>query len=148
MSKPVRYVPFRKSLVADTAGATAVEFAFVAPILILLLFGIIAISTLLATMHGLQQLASEAARASVAGIDETERGKIVADFIKSNAGGYAFLEPAKITTSAATLPAQTSNYEIVLTYDNSGSFIYMFRDLIPLPPPTIRRSAVVVRGGY
>lgn len=133
---------------SDRSGATAVEFAFIAPILILFLFGIIAFSTVFATMHALQQLTSEAARASVAGLDDTERAKIVSDFVSRNVNSYVFIDPLKLKVAATTLAGQATNYEVTLTYDNSASFIYMFRSILPLPPPTLQRSAIVVRGGY
>ena len=139
----------RKALKSsDQDGATAVEFAFIAPILLLFLFGIIAFSTLFATMHALQQLTSEAARASVAGIDDAERGRIVADFVASNATSYVFLDPEKLKISAAMVPGQGASYQVTLSYDNSASFIYMFKAFIPLPQSDLQRSAVIVRGGY
>ncbi|MBY0612209.1 MAG: pilus assembly protein [Beijerinckiaceae bacterium] len=132
----------------DAAGSIVVEFAFIAPVLLLMLFGIVAFSTLFATMHAVQQLASEAARASVAGISDAERAKIVDDFVKANVRSYVLLDPAKIATSSATLPAQADNYEVTIRYDNSQSFIYMFKGLLPLPPADLQRKSIIVRGGY
>ena len=133
---------------SDQSGATAVEFAFVAPILLLVLFGIVAFSIFFATMHALQQLTSEAARASVAGINDTERAKIVSDFVAGNVASYVFLDPKKLKSNAGTIPGQTSNYQVTLSYDNSASFIYMFKKIVPLPASDIKRTAVIVRGGY
>lgn len=48
----------------NTKAAAAVEFAFIAPILLLLLFGIVGYGYVFGVYHGIQQIASEAARAS------------------------------------------------------------------------------------
>jgi Flp pilus assembly protein TadG len=47
---------------SDVAGATAVEFAFVAPVLLLFLFGIFQGGLMLWTQSGLQHAAEQAAR--------------------------------------------------------------------------------------
>ncbi len=47
-------------------GAIAVEFALVFPVFLLVVFGIIVYGSYLAVVHGVQQLAAEAARSSIA----------------------------------------------------------------------------------
>lgn len=54
-------------------ATSAIEFALVAPVLLLLLFGIIGYGYILGVYHGVQQIAAEAARASVSGLNDTER---------------------------------------------------------------------------
>lgn len=137
-----------RSFSSDQYGVAAIEFAFIAPIFLLMLFGIVAFASIYGTMHAVQQLTSEAARASVAGLDDGERGRLVSDFITGNIGGYVLLDRAKLNSSAATIPGQPSNYRVTVAYDNSSSFVYMFRNLLPLPAPQIQYSSVVVRGGY
>jgi hypothetical protein len=46
----------------DARGTTAIEFAFVAPVFLMLIFGAIEYSRLLWTMHALQQVAFDGAR--------------------------------------------------------------------------------------
>jgi len=140
--------PRKRCLIADETGVAVVEFAFIAPIFFLMLFGVIAFASIYATMHAVQQLTSEAARASVAGLDDAERGRIVADFINSNVDGYIVLDRAKLKSTAQSVPGQPSNYRVVLVYDNSSSFVYMFRGWLPLPTPQITYASTIVRGGY
>ena len=135
------------TFVLDGAGASAVEFSLVAPLIVLLLFGLVCFGTLENTYIGVQQLTSEAARASVAGMSDSERSQIVQSFVSDNIGSYAFLDPAKITVTSATVNTNPSTYQVNVTYDMSGSFIYQFRNLLPLPSPMIQRSAVVLNGG-
>ena len=54
-------------------GASAVEFAIVGPVFVLLMMGMIAYGIYFGAVHSVQQLAADAARASVAGLDESER---------------------------------------------------------------------------
>lgn len=71
----------------------AVEFAFVAPIL-LLLFGIM--DYVFGIDHSIQQIAAEAARSSVSGLNDAERSRIARDFIAAHARSYTFIDPTKL----------------------------------------------------
>jgi Flp pilus assembly protein TadG len=129
-------------------AASAVEFAFVAPILLLLLFGIVGYGYVFGVYHGIQQIASEAARASVSGLDDTEREKIARDFVAAHAASYAFIDPAKIRMSAKPAGALRTSFEVAITYDMSGSIFNSVGTLLNLPQPMIERKAVIQRGGY
>jgi Flp pilus assembly protein TadG len=131
----------------DEKAASAVEFALVAPLIILLLFGLICFGTIENIYIGTQQLVSEAARASVAGVSDDERSQIVKTFVSNNVTAYSFLDSTKITVASLSLNSSPSTYQVSLTYDMSGSFIYQFRGLLPLPSPIVLRTAVVLNGG-
>jgi Flp pilus assembly protein TadG len=132
---------------ADKYGASAIEFALVVPFFILLIFGLICYATIENMYIGTQELVSEAARASVAGLSDTERSNIVTAFISNNIGSYAFLDPSKLSVTSSTISTNPSTYQINITYDMSGSFVYQFSNILPLPSPTIQRTAVVLNGG-
>jgi Flp pilus assembly protein TadG len=132
---------------ADRCGASAIEFALVFPLFILLIFGVICYATIENMYIGTQELVSEAARASVAGLSDTERSSIVTTFISNNIGSYAFLDPRKISVTSSTINTNPSTYQVNLTYDMSASFVYQFSNILPLPSPTIHRTAVVLNGG-
>ena len=78
---------------ADKRAASAVEFALVLPLFVLLIFGLVCYATIENMYIGTQELVSEAARASVAGLSDTERSSIVTSFISNNIRSYAFLDP-------------------------------------------------------
>ena len=120
----------------------------IAPILLTLVFGIIGYGTVLGTYHGVQELASEAARASVGGLTDQERGQIAQTYVQSNAGAYAFIEPAKLTLSTQSTGSPPSAYQVTVSYDMSDSFVYRLGSFLPMPAPIIQRSAVVRYGGY
>ncbi|RWA68586.1 MAG: pilus assembly protein [Mesorhizobium sp.] len=65
----------------DVAGTSAVEFAMLVPIFILLLLGMVAYGIYFGASHSVQQIAADAARKAIAGLDQTERQALVTDFI-------------------------------------------------------------------
>ncbi|SDR60858.1 TadE-like protein [Rhizobiales bacterium GAS113] len=129
-------------------GTSAVEFALVAPILFALIFGIICYGTLLGTYHGVQELASEAARASVGGLTDQERSQLAQTFVQANAGSYAFIDPTKLTIAAQSTGNPATAYQVTVNYNMSNSFVYQLAKFAPMPAPLVSRSAVVQFGGY
>ena len=138
--------PHLSRSIHDRRGSTAVEFALVAPILIVLLFGIVAFGAIIGVDNGLQQLVAEAARASVAGLSDPERQQLAQASVTANAASYPFIDPTKIGL-ATTDPTSTS-FQVTVTYDMSGLFAYRLLSGLPLPSAAVKRSAVVQRGGF
>jgi Flp pilus assembly protein TadG len=132
----------------QSTGSSAVEFALITPCFLLLIFGLSIYASIYVTLNGIQQLAAEAARASVAGLNDTERNQLAQAYISNNMGAYPFLNTQKLTITAGTTGTAAPTYQVSLAYDMSGSFIYSFTRLLPLPPPQIVRSAAIQRGGY
>jgi len=139
---------FIRRLRIDSSATTAVEFAFVAPLLLLLLFGIIGYGHAFGVYHGVQQLAAEAARASVAGLDDAERERLARDFVTRSVGSYAFLDPSKLTMRTTALGAPAPSFEVAILYDYSDSAFSRLSSIVALPVPVVERRAVVQRGGY
>jgi len=135
-------------LYRQNIASSAVEFALITPCFLMLIFGLSIYASIYVTLNGIQQLAAEAARASVAGLNDTERNQLAQAYISNNTGAYPFLNPQKLTVAAGTTGTAAPTYQVSLTYDMSGSFIYSFTRMFPLPPPQIVRSAAIQRGGY
>ena len=138
---PTFYNDFRQS----ERGAIAVEFAFIAPILILMLFGIVGFGTVISVNNGLQQIVAEAARSSVGGLSDAERDQLARAYVSSSTGSYAFIDPTRITITTDD-PSSTA-FRVSARYDMSTLFPYRLLSGLPLPNPVITRSAVVQRGG-
>lgn len=138
---------FKKFHVARD-GAIAVEFAIIMPVFLIVVFGIIVYGSYLAVIHGVQQLAAEAARSSVAGLSESERSTLANNYVTGNANSYALITPAKLTVNAATSGSDANVFVVTVNYDASGMFIYSLPSFVPAPPSTIVRSAAIPRGGY
>jgi Flp pilus assembly protein TadG len=126
-------------------GASAVEFAMLLPLFLVLVFGIVVFGAYLTMVHGVQQIAAEAARSSVAGLSETERVSLAENYVTANAGSYPLLQPSHLTVSAATSGSDV--FVVTVNYDASGNFIYTL-PFVPAPPSTIVRSAAIPFGGF
>jgi Flp pilus assembly protein TadG len=135
-------------LARSEQGTSAVEFAIVMPLFLVLVLGIIVYGSYLAVIHGLQQLAAEAARASVPGLSDVERSSLAQSYITSTAASYPLIMPRQLRVNAAPAPANANVFVVTLNYDASGMFIYALPNLVPLPSPNIVRSAAIQRGGF
>lgn len=126
-----------------THGTGAIEFALVAPMLMALLIGIFAYGYWLTVDHGLQQLAGEAARASVAGITDAERDALARGAVATGVPAYGLIDPTRLQVATS---ATGGTFQVALTYDMRE--FARFGSLVPVPGPELRRAAVVQRGGY
>lgn len=126
-------------------GASAVEFAIIAPVFILIVFGIIVYGVVLASYIAVQQLAAEAARASVGGLNATERTELAENYVTQNLAGYPLFDPTYLTVS--TNP-QANTFKVTVTYDMAHNPIFRMAGGIPLPATTVTGNAVVQNGGY
>lgn len=129
-------------------GAIAVEFAIIAPLFLMIVFGIVMYGSYLAVIHGVQQLAAEAARSSIAGLNESERSSLANAYVTGNVKSYPLIDPARLTVNAATSGSDANVFIVSVNYDASGMFIYSLPTFVPVPPSTVVRSAAIPRGGY
>ena len=126
-----------------TSGATAVEFALLAPVLILFIFGTLCFTFVFSVASSVQELAAEAARASVAGLTSPERAALVQQFVTANVGAYPFLNPQQMTVTTASLSTPAPAFQVMLTYDLTQQTA-AFSGLVPLPVTQVHGSAVVL----
>jgi Flp pilus assembly protein TadG len=143
----VRKLAF-SNLAKDCRAVAAVEFAFVFPIFLVLLFGIIVYGSYLVVVHSVQQLAAEAARSSVAGLSDTERASLAQSYVTTNVTYYPLISPNHLTVSAAASASDPNVFVVSLSYDDSSSFIYFLPPFVPTPPASIVRAAAIPRGGF
>lgn len=129
-------------------GATAVEFAIIIPVFLMIVFGIITFGAYLSVVHSVQQLAAEAARASVGGLSDAERVTLAEANIRNHVGAYLLIEPARLVVEQATTDIATSTFTVKLRYDAADMFIFSLPRFVPMPPPLVVRSAAIQRGGY
>jgi Flp pilus assembly protein TadG len=129
-------------------GASAVEFALILPAFLAIVFGIVVYGSYLAVVHGVQQLAAEAARSSVAGLSESERSQLANDYVTTNAASYILIDPSHLSVDAAPSASDANVFTVTVSYDASGMFIYSLPSFVPSPPSTVVRAAAIPRGGY
>lgn len=128
-----------RELAADTRAAVLVEAAFALPILIMLLLGVVTWSGWFMAAHSLQEVANEAARASVAGMDAAERQQIVEATVDKSVLQTGTLQPELVQISTGL---SDEYFRVTLNYDLTKSRIFR-NSLIPLPGDSIKRDALV-----
>ncbi|WP_398481790.1 TadE/TadG family type IV pilus assembly protein [Tardiphaga sp.] len=138
---------YRKTFASCRRGSSAVEFAMLLPVFLTIVFGIVVFGSYLAVIHGVQQLAAEAARSSVAGMTEAERSSLASTYVTNNAATYPLINPTKLTTAAATSPSNANVFVVTVNYDAAGMFICTL-PFVPKPATLVTRSASIPYGGF
>ena len=132
---------------ANASGTSAIEFAMLAPLFILLLLGMVAYGIYFGASHSVQQIAADAARTAIAGLNPTERKTLVTNFINNDVNGYPFVDATKLTVDAKDSVADGSQFVVSVSYDARNLPIWnLFPDL-PMPGMTIKRQSTIRVGG-
>lgn len=132
----------------DENASAAIEFALIAPVLLLFLVGVLCYGTYFSVANSIQQIAADTARATVAGLSDTERADLAKQHADQMGRTYALIDPTRLKIDAKTSSASPDLFEVVVSYDASKLAIWSFSGLIPLPSKTVVRSSVILRGGY
>ncbi len=136
---------FWARLLRSRSGAAAVEFAFVGPMMVVLLLGIMSYGGYFWLAHSVQQLANDAARAAVAGLSASERQSLAQATISAELPNYAFLTTSGMVTSVNT---QTTAMTVSIAYNASQTPFFALGGLVPMPSSTITRTATIKLAGY
>jgi Flp pilus assembly protein TadG len=128
-------------------GATAVEFAMILPLFLTLVFGIVVFGSYFAMVHGVEQLAAEAARSSIGGLSDSERSSLATSYVTANVGTYPLIVAGNVSVTAATSTTNPNVFIVSVSYNASNTFIYSL-PFVPSPPSTIVRSAAIPYGGF
>lgn len=131
----------------DRSGSSAIEFALVAPVFILLIMGMSAYGIYFGASHSVQQIAADAARTAIAGLNEAERRSLASDFVRINAAGYPFVDPRKLSVDTHDSAADGSQFVVLLRYDASALPIWNLLSSLPLPSRIISRQSTIRVGG-
>lgn len=128
----------------DRRGAAAVEFALVCPILIFLMIGMIVWGGWFWLAHSVQSLASEGARAAVAGLDAAERDELARAAVAGQLSGTG------VTADRLTVRVESDaeTIRVRVSYDAADHPVLILAGLTPSPPGVIERTASIRTGGY
>ena len=139
--------PLRR-LRQDKFGAAAVEFAVVMPIFLVILLGILVYGLYFSVAHAVQQLTAEAARATVPGLTNAERSSLAQKLVADAIGNYPFLMASKATVNARVDTSDSSRFLVTIRYDATHLGLQAFAPVLPVPPDTIEKTAVIRMGGF
>ena len=130
--------PLTKDFLSCKRGGAAVEFAILAPVLLALVAGGVFYSRWFTVASQTQNLASDGARAAVAGLDDAERTTIVSNLM-TGAVVTVPLEKGSTRTWRAWRDGDLYAVSVTTTLPD-----YDLSRLIPMPNPAITRDAIVV----
>ena len=129
----------RAPLFRDQGGASAIEFAIVAPIFVLLLCGICVYAVWFVLAITVQSLAVEGARASLGGLNALEREALAVAYVRAQAPASG-LSLSKVSQTVSVGEDVT---RVTVRFDAADHPIMALKNLIPAPPQVIERTAVV-----
>jgi Flp pilus assembly protein TadG len=138
-------------------GVVAVEFALVAPLFLLLVFGTMIFALYFATFVAVIHAASEGARASIAGLTNAEREQMARARVEALFQAYQpLLKPGRATTlTQPVLAGAVPSYRVSVTYpisDFGFDWFFGFMNAVSggggAAPTTVSYSITVANGGY
>lgn len=133
----------RQSLVPSTRGAVIVEFAIVLPLLVCLLMGVLGYGQYFLLAHSVQQIANDAARATVGGMSADERATLARQSVADDVAALDEFAASRVGTQVAE---SGDTVAVDVTLDAHGMALFRTA-IVPMPSATIERRAVVRRGG-
>ena len=136
-----------RGFLTERRGTAAVEFAILSPLYLLLLMGMTAYGIYFGASHSVQQIAADAARVAISGLDEAERQTLARDFVARHARGYVFIEPEALSVEVADDPVDASQFVVAVAYDAGGLPIWGLFEGLAMPGKTIRRTSTIRVGG-
>jgi Flp pilus assembly protein TadG len=129
----------------DKSGASTVEFALIAPFLLLLVGAILAYGSIFATSLSLQQIAAETARATIGGLNDSERKTLAEAKLASISSKYPMLDPTKMGFAFNQNDGAELS-RLTFTYDMSSHPAYALDKLLPLPESPLSYSMIITDG--
>lgn len=137
-----------RSALRCQGGLAALEFALIAPALLMLVLAIILYSFWFSALLGVRQAASEGARAAMAGLSTAERVSLAQSRAQAVIDGYGRLLSSGGTARIEASPDGTGMFRVEVRYDLSGSPLMRYAGFIPMPSPTLAATVIVTNGSY
>lgn len=132
----------------ERCGSAAVEFAILAPVFLIFLLGILLYGIYLGAVHAVSQLAADAARVSIAGINDDERRTLAEKHVKTHAGNFPLLKQGKVSVIAGPLSNDPAQFSVSVRFDASDLPVWIAPELFVRPDKIIVRTSTIRRGGY
>lgn len=132
------------ALAGSRRGVALIEFALVLPLAAVLLLGVMAYGQYFLLAHSVQQIANDAARASIAGLSQIERRALADATVADIITRLPSIGPEQVTVDVPAPSGELLTVEVRLDATNNAMFDMK---LIPMPDPVIARKATVRLGG-
>lgn len=129
-------------------GIAALEFALIAPALLMLVFSIMVYSLYFSALIGVRHAAAEGARAAVAGLSTTERTTLARDRAQAVIDAYGGLLSSGGAPTVTVTAEGSGLFHVQVSRNMSGSAIMRYAGFIPLPSPTVSATVTVTNGSY
>lgn len=136
-----------RELCRDIRGTAVIEFAILTPVFFLMLTGMLAYGIYFGAAHALQQLAADAARTAIAGINVSEGRRLAEDYLSRNAATYMLIDPQRLDFDIEVAMDNPDQYRVELRYDAGDLPIWNLYPPLPLPSTKIVHGATIRRGG-
>lgn len=130
-----------RSSYSDVRGASAVEFAIISPVLLLIVFATSYVGLLFGIAHGVQSIAAEASRYAVVGLTADEREHLVATWLDERTKGHPLIDPSRLTYQVAE---SDSWFTVVVSYDTTDLSLPPFAQDVLKNSGALTRSASAV----
>jgi len=130
------------------SGLAAVEFALLAPALLMLIFAIIIYSLYFAAYMGVRQATMEGARAAVTGMSDAERSQLAITRATTVLAGYGSLMGVSATPQITATVPSVGLFQVKIIYNISGSPLLSYAAFLPMPSSTISYQVIVANGSY
>lgn len=128
-------------------GASAVEFAIIAPMFLMIFLSMIGYGIYLSAATSVQQITEDAARAAIAGLSKTERQQLADTFIAAAVKDRPFIDPAKVTVKVTESDLIAEQITVQVDYDAETLPIWqLFTYAMPQSRTITRRSVMRIGG--
>lgn len=125
----------------NASGSSAVEFALIAPVLLIILLGSTLLGLYIGTAHSAAQLAADAGRYAMVGRDGGERRALAEAWLARAAGGYPLIRPDRLTMA---VQERDDMMTVLIDYDVSYLPIPELTVGLAQLPRSIQRTASVL----
>jgi Flp pilus assembly protein TadG len=134
---------------ANDEGAATLEFALVAPLLVVLMFGIIVYGIYFCVWIAISEAAAAGARASVAGLTDAERISLATIAVTNDINSYGpMLSMQNAVVVAQDAPDSNGGaFQVSVTYSMSNFGLGIFVGLLPIPTVEPQATITVSIGG-
>ena len=120
----------------------------VAPVLLLMVLGMMCFGFYYTYLHELQELASSAARASVAGLSQSERDTLARQYVTNAVANSSLLSSSDLTVTTATTGTPATFYAVTLAYNMKDTPLPLMAGFVHLNAANISRTSTVQFGFY